>query len=83
MFKPNKESIKYLNDSMIYKDKNVKADMSHYYSINPKAVWYIISAILTHELVCVPLSLAKSEAIMNSPSKATSIVTVSEDIDHV
>ena len=36
----------------------------------------------THELVCVPLSSAKSEASMNSPSKATFIVTVSEDIDH-
>ena len=34
-------------------------------------------------VVCVPLSLGKSEAIMNSPSKATSILTVSEDIYHV
>ena len=40
-----------------------------------------ISAILTHELVCVPLALAKRAAIMNSPSKAAFIVT--EDIDHV
>ena len=39
--------------------------------------------MLTNELVCVPLSLAKSEAIMNSPSKATFIVTVSKDINHV
>ena len=33
--------------------------------------------------MCVFVIKAKSEAIMNSPSKATSIVTVSEDIDHV
>ena len=42
-----------------------------------------MSAILTHELVRVSLSLANSEAIMHSSSKATSIVTVSEDIYHV
>ena len=35
------------------------------------------------ELYIGPLSLAKSEAIMNSPYKATFIVTVSEDINHV
>ena len=33
--------------------------------------------------LCVPLSLAKSGANMNSPSKATFIVTVSEDIDQI
>ena len=31
--------------------------------------------------MCLPVSLAKRGAIMNSPSKATFIVT--EDIDHV
>ena len=40
-------------------------------------------SVLTHKLVCVPLPLAKSGAIMNSPCKATFIVTVSKDIDQI
>ena len=47
-----------------------------------KAVWYI-PAIFTHKLVCVPLSLGKSGTVMSSPSKATFIVNVSEDIDDI
>ena len=46
-----KMSMKYLNDE--------RTSVSKLYDIS-------ISAILTHELVCVPLSLAKSGAIMNS-----------------
>ena len=37
----------------------------------------------TYTRTCVCVSLAKSEAIMNSPPKAKFIATTTEDIDHV